>query len=149
MPGLRDIPGVIGLAEVARKLADLPPRVERRVTKNAMYRGATFIRDEARRSAPVDSGALKSKIIAKAKPLGPGVFYASAGVASGIYVRGKREGKRPRRYAHLVEFGTVHSSASPFVRPIIDRGNEIFNKVFEEARKSFDEQFAKLGTGGS
>lgn len=144
MPSIVDGNGLNGLVDISKALADLPRNVENRLVKNAMYRGATVLRDKARAAVPVETGALRSAIIAKAKVLRKGVVFATAGVSRKEFKRGKRAGREPRRYAHLVEFGTEHSAAKPFMRPAMDDKERLFNEIFLEAKKSFETQLAKL-----
>lgn len=144
MPDIVDSKSLRGLVDISKALADLPKKVENRIVKNAVYRGATVIRDRARALVPIDTGALKSSIIAKAKVLRKGVVYASAGVSKKTFARGRRQGREPRRYAHLVEFGTEHSAAKPFMRPAFDNKEQLFEEIFSEAKKSFETQLSNL-----
>ena len=136
--------GIHGLRDIVKKLEGLPPKVETRVVKVALYAGAVVIRDLARSRVPVNTGALKSRIIAKSKPIRRGVFWASAGVAKGEFTTGRRAGRQPRRYAHLVEFGTAHSAAQPFIRPAADREEEIFAEIIAKAKARFEESLRDL-----
>ena len=140
----RVVNGIQGLRDIVNKLEGLPPKVETRVVKVALYAGAVVLRDMARARVPVSTGALKARIIAKSRPIRRGVFWASAGVAKGEFTSGPRAGRQPRRYAHLVEFGTAHSAAQPFMRPALDREEEIFDEIITAAKARFEEALRDL-----
>jgi HK97 gp10 family phage protein len=119
MPSIND-KIVLNFRDVRKKLEDLPKNVVSKVVRRAVYAGATVIRDAARSKVPVDTGALKKSIVAKANKKKGGEISASVGVARKKFSNGKMAGRSPRRYAHLVEFGTAHSAAEPFLRPAMD-----------------------------
>lgn len=119
MPSIND-KIVLNFSDIRSKLVDLPNKLRRNAIRRGIYAGATLIRDDARRRVPVDTGALKASIIAKANARDPEGISAAIGVKKNKYVKGKKKGKNPQRYAHLVEFGTSHSAAKPFLRPAMD-----------------------------
>jgi HK97 gp10 family phage protein len=119
MPSVND-KIVLNFRDVRKRLEDLPKKVVSKVVRRAIYAGATVIRDAAREKVPVETGALKKSIVAKANTKRGGEISASVGVAKKRFVKGKRAGRYPRRYAHLVEFGTAHSAPKPFLRPAMD-----------------------------
>lgn len=85
---------IVGGRELDRLLQTLPVKMERNIMRGALRSGAVIIRDEIKRRAPVDSGALRDsiRVTTRAKK---GTVSASAKV-----------GNRVAWYAHLVEFGT-------------------------------------------
>lgn len=113
---------LVNFKGVRDSLAALPGKVAKKVARKAVYAGATKIRDEARARVPVDTGALRSKIVVKNGEPKRGEFSAHVGVGKGTLARGARKGKTPRRYAHLVEFGTAKTPGKPFLRPALDAG---------------------------
>jgi len=135
MPSIND-KIVLNFRDVRKRLEDLPKKVVSKVVRRAVYAGATVIRDTAREKVPVDTGALKKSIVAKANTKKGGEISASVGVARKNFVKGKRAGKSPRRYAHLVEFGTPHSAPQPFLRPAMDTR---IDAVIEATRKKMVE----------
>ena len=92
-------------------------------TTRALRKGAEVIADEARRLVPVSTGNLRDSIIVSERPLG-GAFKMDNAVSSGrtnVYVGPRGGGGSPEGfYGHMVEFGTVHMAAQPFMRPAID-----------------------------
>jgi len=115
---------LVNFRGVRDSLASLPGKVAKKVARQAVYAGAKEIRDAARARVPVDTGALKARIVVKNGEPKPGKFAAHVGIAKGIYAKGKMAGKNPRRYAHLVEFGTPSAPAQPFLRPALDAAAE-------------------------
>lgn len=93
-------------------------------TRRAMYAAGAKIRDRARQLAPVRTGALKKAIVYRDNvsrdKTDPEMFYGKVTVSSGAFevtARGKAKRLKkgaaakgakinPRKYAHLVEFGT-------------------------------------------
>lgn len=124
-----------GLRELDAALAELPRAVERRVMGNAVRAGARVIASAAKQGVPVDTGALKKSIVVRAgKRKRPGLVTALVGFL------------RPRsRIAHLVEYGTSHSAAKPFMRPALDgHGQEAAEKMKEALRAGIEREAAKL-----
>lgn len=148
MPSIND-KIVLNFREVRKALADLPARISKNVIRRAMYAGAVVIRDDARTRAPVETGALRSSIVAKASTTKEGEIYGSVGVDRKTFSRGKRKGRKPRRYAHLVEFGTVKSKAQPFLRPAMDTNiDRVLDVIAEAMRKGIDDEAAKAARKG-
>ncbi|RJP21673.1 MAG: hypothetical protein C4529_07030 [Deltaproteobacteria bacterium] len=135
MPSIND-KIVLNFRDVRRRLEDLPKKVVSKVVRRAVYAGATVIRDAARAKVPVDTGALKRSIVAKANTKKGGEISATVGVARKKFAKGKRAGKSPRRYAHLVEFGSANNPAQPFLRPAMDTK---IDAVIEATRKKMVE----------
>lgn len=87
---------VQGLAEIKRKLAEFPVRVEANVVRAALRAGAVVIRNEARGNVPVKSGLLKGTVRVS-------TFKKGAELHATV-----KAGDPRKRvfYAHLVEAGT-------------------------------------------
>ena len=51
-----------GLGGIAQLLADLPQKVQKRVLRQALRRGARLIADAAKAESPVDTGNLRRSI---------------------------------------------------------------------------------------
>ena len=119
-------PIIVGLEDVQQSLRDLGKRLSTNVVRRGLLAGAGVIRDEARRLAPVRTGALRKSIVSQTKGrgydgTGPTEHVAVVTIAKKAYqqtatgkIRGvkksdfkKKQGLiKPRQYAHLVEFGT-------------------------------------------
>jgi HK97 gp10 family phage protein len=80
----------------------------------ALIEAADNVKAQAKRLVAVRTGALR-RAIDRTDP-----FVGAGGkrqIAVGV--------KRPQsRYAHFVEFGTVHHSAQPYLRPALDTTNQ-------------------------
>lgn len=100
-----------------RELADIAG--ERRaasVGRSAARAGMKVIAEEAQRLVPVQSGELRDSIV---------VVSDTRGASRTGWVRAKLGFIKPGRYyAGLIEYGTRHSSAHPFVRPAMDQKAE-------------------------
>lgn len=136
---------LVNFKGVRDSLASLPGKVAKKIAKRAVYAGAREIRDEARSRVPVDTGALRSKIVVKNGEPKRGEFSAHVGVGKGTLARGARKGKTPRRYAHLVEFGTAKTPGKPFLRPALDAATD---PAIEIVAKTMREGIAKEVDGG-
>lgn len=105
-----------GAAAMEKVLQALGPKAAGQVGSNAVRAGARVIVREAKRLVPVDSGQLRDSI--KVVTLKKTQRAANqVGAVIGFE-------KPASRIAHLVEFGTSHSSARPFIRPAMDTTHE-------------------------
>jgi HK97 gp10 family phage protein len=144
-----------GADQVEALLKRLPSAVSKRVTTASLRSGATVIAKAARakiRANPsIDSGLLVKKIVSRTvRRPSKGQAQVTVGVAGGASMRIMKGHHKPRkkiasRYAHLVEFGTEHSPAEPFMRPAVDsQGSAAVAKVVETAGKLLARETAKL-----
>ncbi len=133
-----------GLEEVARRMRNLPKKLRRKVLNRALRSGATIVRREARRLAPVgESGLLRRSIATRTVP------KSRLRVAAQVKV-GVKLGRRGRRnqgdayYWRFPEFGTKHQPAQSFMRKAfwmhrVQAANMIKQKILEgidrEARR--------------
>jgi HK97 gp10 family phage protein len=128
---------VLGVADVRRALLALPDRLAQNSIRRALYAGGNLIRDDARNRAPTRQsvapqfrGSLKKSIVTDTK-----VDRKTNAVRVRVFIKaGKGKLGVPRRYAHLVEFGTkphmvggragsaLHpgARAQPFLRPAFE-----------------------------
>lgn len=99
-----------GVKALDRVLRKLPKKIRGRVLQNAVAAGGRVIRDAAKRIVVVDTGGLRDSIAAR-KPRG---LKRSSGVVrvGPTWPQGA--------HGHLVEFGTEHMRAQPWLRPAWD-----------------------------
>lgn len=143
MPSIND-KIVLNFKDVREKLAGLPKRLKNSAIRKGVYAGAKVIRDEARARVPVDTGALRSTIVAQTNKTKGGEISASVGIRRKKFSRGARAGRSPRRYAHLVEFGTVRAGAQPFMRPAMDTSmGRVVEVIAATIRAQLDKETAK------
>lgn len=146
---------VTGLAEARAQLADLGEAVEMRVLRRATTAAGGVIKNKIVAGAKrvEDSGLLADSIrmhvkvdrkLAKVqvhiRPAGKPVMVAQTG-PDGV----KREKRtRASAYAHLVEFGSKHVPARPFVRPAVESTEAERNAAFtREVEKGIDKELKK------
>jgi HK97 gp10 family phage protein len=126
-----------GIQGLAMALERLPAELQRAAESAVLRSGAKPIHKAAKSNASrsKDSGLLMKSIGITVKKTRTGQLTSRVGVRSGfkgrslgfkISKRGKNKGKmterfqNPVNYAHLVEYGTSHSAAKPFIRPAIE-----------------------------
>ncbi len=116
---------------VIAALDRLPDALRKSAETAVLRAGAVPIRKAAKANAAKskDTGLLQKSISLSVKGK-PGNRSARVGPAKGLRQKvtrtDKRTGKKyeeiadPNNYSHLVEYGTSHSPAKPFIRPAID-----------------------------
>jgi HK97 gp10 family phage protein len=139
---------IIGLDAIKRKLEALPEQLRRKAYRSALSSGARVIAKAAKRKVGKgESGMLKKSIGIKYLPATTrsqalGLVGPKRG-NGGIY-NGQR--RNPTRYAHLVEKGTRHSAAKPFLRPaMIETQTEVFSKMSAMIDRAIARELAKGG----
>lgn len=139
MPRVNDLEmsaGIVGVQEVIDRISELSGQVTQQALRRGLYAGARVFRDEARRRVPVRTASLKRSIVAQTRTIRVGKdripavvvtiarkSFAGQATARGTHrvAQGATGGRiQPRRYAHLVEFGTVRAKPRPFMRPAAD-----------------------------
>lgn len=110
---------VFGLAELSKKLKEMPVKLSKNGLRAAVNAGAEVIRKDAVSRVPVDTGRLKKSIYKKQ------IREKSNNVQQTFFV-GARNGKKYRAtnkdayYWRFLEFGTSKLPAKPFLRPAFD-----------------------------
>lgn len=149
-----------GIQDVMRELRAVEVKVQKRILKKALRAAGTPMLKTAKALCPVSTeplnpwkGLLKKSLGIKfAKDKSGGADIALLIVPrygfrrqAGVRTRGKKKGQPffqdPSNIAHLVEYGTKHSKAKPFMRPAFDQNKsksmELFKRVvLEELEKS-------------
>lgn len=134
---------VSGVAEIQRRMQDQVPKVEKRVVSAGLRAAARPVVTRARSLVPRDTGQLRKSIGVKVKRY-RGAVWVGIGPRAGYKIR-TADGRslNPTQYAHLVERGTVHQRAQPFLRPAIDATkSEQMRAFIAKAR----EQFSRINT---
>jgi len=132
---------ICGLAELNHQLRiRLPQAVRQRVLRAALRAGAKIIVRQAKALAPVDSGALKKHIRARANRKGK---RGCVDISIGVFAR---KGQDYPYYWRFLELGTCNLSARPFLRPALDN-QQI--QVIEAIRKKLKQRIdAEISQGG-
>jgi HK97 gp10 family phage protein len=105
------------ITRLQRRLEAIPESV-REAVKPALAKSADELADAMKSLAPEDTGALKDSIAITL----PGETTPAYSQPGGSRVAADNEvivtvGNHAVRYAHLVEYGTVHAHAQPFFWP--------------------------------
>lgn len=147
---------IIGDRELIRKLDRLAKQSERnKIVRPAVREAAAAVRKKARGHVPQETGLLKNSITIKAKTR-KGTAYAVVGPsnknAAYVYRADANFGEggwiysNPVKYAHLVEYGTPHSSPQPFMRPAWDGTDSrgiMARRIEHELRKQAQDRAGK------
>jgi HK97 gp10 family phage protein len=121
-----------GVDSIIRRLMSLPDNLKKSGEKAALRAGGVPIRKAAKQYAKSskDSGLLIKSIGLNVKTV-RGITSVRVGPRKGFRQKVQRKDKRtgkmieviadPSNYGHLVEYGTSHSTAKPFIRPAVDQ----------------------------
>lgn len=115
---------IVGEKALMKRLNALSSQGKRnRIARPAIREASGEIRKKAKANAPKETGLLKKSIKNVVRTGKTGV-YAVIGPANGFKQEVVRDGRTvmsdPAKYAHLVEYGTTHSAAKPYLRPAYD-----------------------------
>jgi HK97 gp10 family phage protein len=145
-----------GAKELERALLALPDRVAKRHTFNALRAAARQIQKAARENliahGSADTGALVNAVkTSDRKRSKKGSAVVAVGIENKAY-QAKRKGSsrpkkvNPKNYAHLVEFGSEHSAAKPFMGPAMDgEGGKALDTILDKLTKAIEKEAKKLG----
>jgi HK97 gp10 family phage protein len=149
---------ITGARQLAAAIASLPREFQSTAEFQALGSGAKVIAKNAASRVPVGEGDLKKSIgtNVKGRPgfrtarIGPRAgFEKTVGVISRGPNKGKQRKKKPNNYSHLVEFGTAHSPAKPFIGPAVDQsGGAAFEAMAKGYTKALDRIARKIRKGG-
>jgi len=127
---------VLGMRELSAKMKELGPKITRKAIKYALIKGAQVVRDEAKRQAPIATGALRKAIyIKKMNKENPFKENVILGVRHGRKMwKKKKEGGfdkgKDAFYWKWIEFGTKKMKEDPFMRPAFEsKKMEAFDKI--------------------
>lgn len=133
-----------GLKGVEDALSQAGPKLAQRAMRKALKAGGDVFLERAKERAPIlkkatpqrRPGELRDAIMEVVK-LSP---KQEAGTARVGLKHDKEKGSQsPGVYGLFVEFGSVHNTAHPYMRPGYDAGKQEAERVFtEEIRKGVD-----------
>ena len=151
-----------GLAELQKRLLEVPAIMNKKALKAGVYAAAKVIRDEARKNAPKFTPTEDSPIGKDHPPPGTlkrSIIFRSIEEASDSFRRvfkvtvrkgtrkmrgGKQTNKYDAYYAHLVEheYGNSRSRAKPFLRPAFEaKKNEAVDAFIARLQKFFKDEY--------
>ena len=109
--------GIKGADSIVKELNAMGEKTERIVAQKALFRGAKIISKRAKENTVKDTRRLSASI---------GIMKIRGKILK--YEVGSKRRKKGRSvgssYAHMVEFGTIHTPARPFLRPALDEKKE-------------------------
>ena len=125
----------IGQGELLARFLALSEAVRRRILRVAGRKAMVPVNKRAKQLCPREMGLLKKSIGIKVKTYPTtGTVWVGVGPRIGAQFEGVGpDGKKrvPVRYAHLVERGTRHSPAQPFMRPAMDEKRNEINAILK------------------
>lgn len=127
------------LAALTDRLRDIEAKIAKRALRSAARKGMAIVRDEVKASAPEDTSPdadnIKTKThIALQTNFRRGVLAVRVGVRGGA----KKNPDTPY-YWRMVEFGTQHIAAKPFMQPALENNAEaVIDRIAEELRRALD-----------
>ncbi len=115
-----------GARDLERALAGLVPRARGRILVSALRAGGRPIVEDARRRAPVDTGALRDSIGIVMRRRERNAAVAALGL--------RREGRggKVAFYGKFFEFGTETMAPQPFMRPALASQEQAAIRAFRE-----------------
>lgn len=137
-----------GEKKLRRKLERLPAKVQTVIERKGLRAASSPMVKEMKRRVPVDEKVLKRSIGRR--------FRTRRGVP--MVIIGPRRNRRtvittedgatvvrwPTKYAHLIEFGTRHSPAQPFMRPAFEATkSQAIKLLADKIREEIESQARK------
>jgi HK97 gp10 family phage protein len=144
-----------GLKELSKALKAFPQNVQNNILNSAVRAGAVTIQKEAKKNVPVKSGLTKASIIIKKRrPKSKNITKFSLGIRrikdgrewyeKNLNSKYFKDKPKDAYYAHMIEFGTSKSEASPFMRPALEsRADEVINEVRKKMQQRIDKEIER------
>lgn len=121
------------LANLHKRLQEVEAKIAKKALRQAARKAMSVVRAEAKANAPRDTGLLKAHFSLLTTIKG-GTVYAKVGVRGG----GKKNPETPY-YFRMIEFGTQHQPAQPFMLPALEKNAQaVADTVAEELKKALD-----------
>src|SRR5262249_13600056 len=128
-------------------------KVRKKVLRKAINEASKIVLKAAKANVPRASGLLKKSLGRKVKVYrASGTVVAIIGPRTGFKQDVHRDGRKvavlanPTKYAHLVERGTRHSPARPFMRPAFESTKpEVQSAMSSIIKAGLDEAAAGRG----
>jgi len=138
---------ITGVKPIDRKLKLLPPRLQKKVVRQAMRAGCKILADEVRAQAPVLSGLTKSAVkvrATKSRKRGTlGIEVQISGKVDGL-IKTDSEGKGTF-YPAVVQYGREGVPPNPFMSRAFESKGEAARQVTIEAlRQGVEREASQL-----
>lgn len=119
-----------GAKQLHKNLEDLGSTKARAVVRRSLQSASSPPLKKAKQLVPKETGLLKKSLGKKPKT------YRSSGtsmviIGARVGFHDPTTGRNPVKYAHLVELGTVHSAAQPFMRPALAYTKDESIRIFQ------------------
>lgn len=137
---------ITGEKELRRRLNRLASAAQRKIVRPAVNVALTPVNKAAKAKAPVKTGTLKKSLGKRVKAYTrTGVVWGGIGPRSGFkWVDDKGHAHNPVNYAQLVELGTQHSAAQPFLRPALDeRKAEVLTTLNQKVNEGIQREIRR------
>lgn len=119
------------LAKLHDRLQAVTEKVAKKALRSAARRGMNQVRKDARANAPKDVGLLDQHFSLLTKFKGP-TLYVKVGIKGGA----KKNPETPY-YFRMVELGTRHIQARPFLRPALEgNAQQVFDTIVEGLKEA-------------
>lgn len=129
---------VLGMDFVTEQLTGFLPREMVAVMRRTMTKIAANIRKDIKSHAPVRFGTLRRAVVSKRKR------GTRDSIEAAVYITKGSGAKNDAFYWHMVEYGTQHSAAKPFIGPAIERAKATYRKdVADEVDRQVIKQLEK------
>lgn len=112
---------LVGAEAIDRKLVAIRDAVSPDARRRSLLIGAEIVLEEAKRLVPVLTGNLRDSLIITFDGKVNGAAVSERRFFTAVYIGPER---RQGFYGHMVEFGTIHMAAHPFMRPALDNTRE-------------------------
>jgi len=135
---------IVGLKGVEDALSQAGPKLAKRALRKALVAGAELFEASAKKNAPVLAKATRRRRPGELRDAIDMSVKLSGKQESGVARVGIRRGKgkgpdSPAVWASLVEFGSIHGAAQPFMRPAFEQAKNRAQEVFtDEIRKGVE-----------
>lgn len=133
-----------GLSELAKKYENLGRNLNKDIITPCVRDILKQTAKIARKNVPVRTGLLKRHIAwamnKRDKNIVSGVVMVRIKRKMRLKSQNSKESSTYAYHAHLVEYGTSHSKAKPFLRPAINEA-----KPIEKLKDALDDGFKNLG----
>lgn len=120
------------LKQFREALATLEAKVAKKAVSKAVRRAMAPVRKQVKDTAPKDTGALQANVTLRTSARKSGKVYARVGIKGGA----KANPDTPY-YFRMIEFGTQHMPAAPFMRPALEaNASSILDAAADELQQA-------------
>jgi HK97 gp10 family phage protein len=133
--------GLQGASDLAKLLADLPEKMQKRVARYTGNRAAKIVQNAAEQKVPKFTGNLARSIIVRSSRKGDKLtMIVGLAVDPAMRKQTKEGGKAASKfgairdpwYGRLVELGSVHNTPQPFLGPALEENAQKVIDVYTE-----------------